>query len=73
MIGRIGVEAYGTMPGYAGGALVGAEKERAAQTYIAKLEGVLRLACRVLVDGDPDERLGVAEQIQSVLPAGQGS
>lgn len=49
------------------------DQAKTDQMRIAKLEGILRLACRVLVDGDPAERRDVAGQIQSVLPAGQGS
>lgn len=92
MSGIIGVESYGTMPGYGGGVLSGrdetrrmvqhralsllkqdvshAAKIREHLTYQARLEGVLQLASRVIVDGDETERRDVAGQIQAVLAMG---
>ena len=40
------------------------------EAYQAKLEGVLGLAKRVLVDGDEAERVQVAQQIEMVLGGG---
>jgi len=47
-----------------------AAKIREHLAYQARLEGALRLARRVLADGDKAERLGVAEQIEAVLAMG---
>lgn len=82
--GIIGVEQYGTMPGYAGGTLsLGrsllkqdvshSTKIAAHLKYEAKLEGILRLAARVLIDGDRAEQLDVAEQIEAALTNGDAA
>lgn len=47
------------------------DQAKADQVSIAKLEGALRLASKVLVDGDEAERKDVAEQINKILNEGQ--
>ena len=102
MSGIVGVEAYGTMPGYAGGALGDQTEARrmvqnramsllkqdhsharkireyedqakADQMRIAQLEGMLRLARKVLVDGDEAERKDVAGQINKLKIGGMAA
>ena len=47
------------------------DQAKADQVSIAKLEGALRLASKVLVDGDEAERKDVAGQINKILNEGQ--
>jgi hypothetical protein len=47
-----------------------AAKIREHLAYQARLEGVLQLASRVIIDGDEAERRDVAGQILAVLAAG---
>jgi len=43
------------------------DQAKADQLRIAKLEGMLRLARKVLIDGDAAERELVAEQIEKIM------
>lgn len=47
-----------------------AAKIREHVRYESKLEGILQLASRVLLNGDEAERVDVANQIQALLDAG---
>jgi hypothetical protein len=47
-----------------------AAKIREHVRYESKLEGLLQLASRVLLNGDEAERVDVAKQIQALLDAG---
>lgn len=47
------------------------DQAKADQVRIAKLEGALRLASKVLVDGDEAERKDVAKQINKLHVGGQ--
>jgi hypothetical protein len=47
-----------------------AAKIREHVRYESRLEGLLQLASRVLLNGDEAERVGVAKQIQALLDAG---
>ena len=47
-----------------------AAKIREHLGYESKLEGLLQLASRVLLNGDKTERIDVANQIQALLDAG---
>lgn len=47
-----------------------ARKIREHETYQARIEGLLRLAAQVLVDGDEGERADVARQIGDVMQQG---
>lgn len=47
-----------------------AAKIREHARYESRLEGLLQLASRVLLNGDEAERVDVAKQIQALLDAG---
>lgn len=47
-----------------------AAKIREHLRYESKIEGLLQLASRVLLNGDEAERVDVAKQIQALLDAG---
>jgi hypothetical protein len=49
------------------------DQAKADQVRIAKLEGVLQLASKVLVDGDEAERKDLAEQIIKLQIGGQAA